>query len=379
MIQNKGGKEMLKVILDVDDVLNDCNQIAVERLNREKRTRFHLEDITKWGLLHNDLDLRLNYFESPDFMKNLPAKKGAHDFVKELSKISEVFVATAIHKNCAGIRIDQIFHDFPEVEPGNIIIGERKNILLADVLLDDAYHNIASSNVKYPVLFDRPWNRHVTGIPRVSDYKEFLGLIQLLSKPSLEKEVNLIVLVGPSASGKSSLADLLLKTKGDSLEKVESFTTRSPRFKGERYHFVSKKEFLALQKKGYFLETTIYKGQYYGTAWEDMQPSKKKKLLVVDINGALRIKEKYPENTLLIYVDREKERLIESILQRNLATKETIERIISIDQEEKNKNFCDFIVDNNRSLQEAADDIWDCIYKTHFPSKDILKKSDMSK
>lgn len=36
-----------------DDVLNDCNQAAVDRLNKEKRTRFFLSDIHDWGKTGN--------------------------------------------------------------------------------------------------------------------------------------------------------------------------------------------------------------------------------------------------------------------------------------------------------------------------------------
>ena len=35
---------MLKVIIDYDDVLNDCNQAAIEKLNKEEGTRFLLSD-----------------------------------------------------------------------------------------------------------------------------------------------------------------------------------------------------------------------------------------------------------------------------------------------------------------------------------------------
>lgn len=348
---------MLKVILDVDDVLNECNRESVKRLNAEYGTDFCLRDITDWGLMHNMLDNRLQYFEDPSFMRQVPMSDGAADFVKELCKISEVFIATAIHKDCAGLRIDQILYDFPDVAPENILIGRRKDILLADVLLDDAYHNILTANVRYPVLFDQPWNQNKTGVPRVSSYSEFLTLLRLLSAPAYTNEKDIVILIGPSASGKTSLAERLIKEQDNSFEKVISYTTRSPRKGEDNYHFISAEQFDILKKDRFFAETTQYKGYEYGTAYKDLLSNGKKKIAVMDINGALHIKERLPKNTTIVFVERNKDACIESILERRLSSKETATRISSLDQEAKNKNFCDYTIDNNGTLKESVEQL----------------------
>ena len=63
---------MLKVIIDYDDVLNDCNQAAIEKLNKEEGTRFLLSDIHKWGITRTLLDKRIEYFKDPLFMSTQP-------------------------------------------------------------------------------------------------------------------------------------------------------------------------------------------------------------------------------------------------------------------------------------------------------------------
>ena len=77
---------MLKVIIDYDDVLNDCNQAAIEKLNKEEGTRFLLSDIHKWGITRTLLDKRIEYFKDPLFMSTVPLRKGAKKFIKQLSK-----------------------------------------------------------------------------------------------------------------------------------------------------------------------------------------------------------------------------------------------------------------------------------------------------
>lgn len=97
----------------------------------------------------------------------------------------------------------------------------------------------------------------------------------------------MIVLVGPSASGKTEAAKLLYSIYG--IKKVITHTTRPMRI-GEKddvdYHFVSKEEFLKLKEKNYFIETTLYNGNYYGTSKSEVADNK---VLIVDPNGVKSI------------------------------------------------------------------------------------------
>lgn len=222
----------MKVILDYDDVLNECNEEAIRKLNKEYGYSYCLEDITNWGILENELDKRIPYFVQPKFVRNIPIREGARKLVCELLKRHcEIFIATSVPSQCAGVRIADIIRNFPGIDPGNILIGSRKDILVADILLDDCYFNIEHSNVRYPVLFRKPWNAQYTGVPAVSDYKEFLKLVDMLldSKNKLNRfqNPNIFILVGPSASGKSTVQEELLKT--EKFIRTKSCTTRAPR------------------------------------------------------------------------------------------------------------------------------------------------------
>ena len=80
----------------------------------------------------------------------------------------------------------------------------------------------------------------------------------------------MIVIVGESASGKSTLA----KKYEDWLDfkRIVTYTTRQPRQNekdGVDYHFVSDDEFEHLDKEGFFAETAEYNGWKYGSAKKD--------------------------------------------------------------------------------------------------------------
>lgn len=335
-------RKRFKVILDCDDVLFMCNQKAVEDLNREKMTNYKLNDITRWGSLGNELDDRLKYFSDPEFVEKLPIYDGAKEFVHELSKKAEVVIATNVPPICAGARVNAIIENFPEINPSNILIGARKDLLSADMMLDDAPQNLDQAKVDYPVLFRQPWNYGRTGLFSVSSYTEFLTLVDMVKTDmGMDENSNFdaIVLVGPSGSGKNRYADRLIE-KNPHIQRISSYTTKEG---GSHYHHISEEAFEDMRSE--FFETSSYMGHLYGTRESDIQAvidQGKIPLLVMDINGMIAMKAKY--RTLAVYVTADRETCIREILKRKLPFEETVERISALDLEMRNEQFCDLTV-----------------------------------
>lgn len=358
----------MKVILDYDDVLNECNEEAIRKLNKEYGYSYCLEDITNWGILENELDKRIPYFVQPKFVRNIPIREGARKLVCELlKKHCEIFIATSVPSQCAGVRIADIIRNFPEIDPGNILIGSRKDILVADILLDDCYFNIEHSNVRYPVLFRKPWNAQYTGMPAVSDYKEFLKLVDMLldSKNKLNRfqNPNIFILVGPSASGKSTVQEELLKT--EKFIRTKSCTTRAPRKKDDDYYFLSMADFKKMEENEDFLETTFYKGNYYGTSYKEYKrcsETGKKIIFVMDINGALRIKKMFGKKACTIFLKRKPIYCIRSILDRlhtgELTKEDAANRLNFLSAEYENEKFCEISIENN-AIEDVVKQIMD--------------------
>ena len=95
--------------------------------------------------------------------------------------------------------------------------------------------------------------------------------------------VSMILLIGPSASGKTEIARALTRLFG--IKKAVTHTTRAPRVgevSGRDYHFVSKEDFLDKKEKGGFVETTLYNGNYYGCSKEECADDR---CIVVDPQG----------------------------------------------------------------------------------------------
>ena len=96
----------------------------------------------------------------------------------------------------------------------------------------------------------------------------------------------LFLFVGRSASGKTTIADILERNHG--FQQVNSYTTRQPRYDGEVGHvFVTEEEFKALKD---MVAYTFYDGNHYGTTAEQLD---KCSIYVVDIPGVKTLLEKY--------------------------------------------------------------------------------------
>ena len=119
----------------------------------------------------------------------------------------------------------------------------------------------------------------------------------------------LIVFSAPSGSGKTTIVRHLLKQEKLNLEFSISATSREPRGlekHREDYYFISLREFKDKIKTDAFLEwEEVYRDNFYGTLKSEVEriwKLKKHVIFDIDVVGGLRIKKKYPENTLAVFV-----------------------------------------------------------------------------
>ena len=119
----------------------------------------------------------------------------------------------------------------------------------------------------------------------------------------------LFVFSAPSGSGKTTIVRHLLKQEKFNLEFSISATSREPRGAekhGEDYYFISLKDFKSNIKNDKFLEwEEVYRDNFYGTLKSEVEriwALKKHVIFDIDVVGGLRIKKKFPEETLSVFV-----------------------------------------------------------------------------
>jgi guanylate kinase len=358
-------KNVFNVALDFDEVLCPCTELAVQVKQQELQFNppLSLNEITEWAPSGKRTDCIIDCFDKPWFFEMQKPYPGAQDFIRELVKKANVFILTAVAPEIMGIRAKTILKYFPEIPSENIILTSAKSVVDIDVLLDDGAHNILATRAKYPVLMRRPWNHHISGILAVNNYDEFLHLVDEIKDRYIEPPIDkskpkVVALVGPSGSGKNEIADRLEKAN---FKKPISYTTRErmeTETEGE-YHFITEEAFQQMKAEKKFFESTMYANCAYGIVRKDIEDiiaSGKNVVVPIDMCGAIGLKSSF-ENVVTIYIDRNKRQLLKTILDRPSSNEDKINRIISIDAEERNSEICDYVVDNKTSIDDTVGEI----------------------
>lgn len=350
-------KYRLSTALDVDDLLMECTSYAI-RLANEKHhfdPPMTIYEKYQWGRMGTRADAIYPYFNDGEFYRTQPVYPGAKEFVRRLCQMTEVYICTAVPPQFMGIRAQRILEEFPEIPADHIYMGSKKDKIHTDILFDDAMHNILNSGAKYPILMRRPWNQEATGMLAVNNYDEFLKLVEVIAESysvtagdESAQDASIVVLVGPSGSGKSKIATRFL-ARNNRYEKLVSYTTKDPTAveENEWYNYVSLDQFRSMCDSGEMLQSTMYAGHGYGSRKGDVEKilaQGKRVLTTMDICGAMSLKT-YFRNVTSIYIKRDKKALMANILRKNSSIEDKVNRLSAIDYEENNAALCDYIID----------------------------------
>ena len=329
--------------IDWDDVTAPFNSIAIRMANEKYHPEkpYRLEEITSWANEGRTSVIKEFYNDPELYSRQIPTEETKRG-IRRLMQIADVFFITAVSPHFMGVRAEQIMTQFPELPPENIILGSAKDRVHFDIVLDDAIHNILDSKAEYPVLMRKPWNAKMTGLLSVNTMAEFVSLVRQIMKASTSKPEKItapavLALVGPSGSGKSDVTANLCQDYR--FVSPKTYCTKH----SSKHHYLSEQEF-ARQN---FFEQTMYAGVRYGTKKEDIQAvldDGKYAVIPLDMCGAIAMKRHFP--TSIIYIARDKEKLIEDVITEDFSVEEKTLRILSLDAEKRNREICDFEINN---------------------------------
>ncbi|WP_270172001.1 guanylate kinase [Paenibacillus sp. SYP-B4298] len=151
----------------------------------------------------------------------------------------------------------------------------------------------------------------------------------------------LVVLSGPSGVGKGTVCSLLRQRMPELVYSV-SATTRSPRTgeqDGVNYFFKTKEQFRDMIARDALLEHAEYVGNYYGTPRDFVErtlDSGKDVILEIEVQGALKVKEKFPEGIFIFLLPPSLDVLKQRITGRGTESDELIQSRMTVAAEEMN-------------------------------------------
>ncbi len=194
----------------------------------------------------------------------------------------------------------------------------------------------------------------------------------------------LIVISGFSGAGKGTLVNRLMN-EYDNYALSISMTTRAPRegeTDGKSYFFVTHEVFQEKIRENGFLEYASYCDNYYGTPKsyvEEQLQNGKDVILEIEVQGALQIKEKYPDALLLFVTPPSAEILHNRLASRQTETADVIaKRMRTAAKESKLMHKYDFIVVND-DLDTCVKDTHEMIRASHASSDRVTEFIDMLK
>ena len=173
------------------------------------------------------------------------------------------------------------------------------------------------------------------------------------------KKATLVVLSSPSGGGKTTICRKILKNHKDYLYSISATTRKKRRDEkeGKDYFFLSENQFNQLRKQRGFVEWAKVHGEYYGTLKEFVDQAEKEgrtALFVLDVQGGMAIKKKYPESLLIFLLPPSLQELKRRLIRRGTDNIDEVEKRLKIALKEiKFWSKYDYVV-VNKNLEETA-------------------------
>jgi len=159
----------LTIAVDLDSTLNNLNHVWIVRYNQMYNDT--LDCFSEWNVLNcvkpecgnKIFDILL----SKDFFSNLGMQSGADEVMERLCKEHDVYIVTAYTVTTCIDKVKWIRKYLPFFDIKNVVFCNDKNLINADVLIDDAPHNLESFQ-NTTICFDMPYNKEAK-----CDYRAF--------------------------------------------------------------------------------------------------------------------------------------------------------------------------------------------------------------
>ena len=167
----------------------------------------------------------------------------------------------------------------------------------------------------------------------------------------------MLILVGPSASGKTEVANILIN-KYD-MKRMVTYTTRPIRIgevNGVSYNFVTIEEFLKLKENNEFVESVCYNGNWYGTRKKDVSDDK---IVILEPKGFQAFFETMPNEIVSFYLQTSEVERINRMIYRQDKEEDIQKRILNDREVFNNIPNIDYCIANEQvTLVELADKIY---------------------
>ncbi|PSL51136.1 guanylate kinase [Salsuginibacillus halophilus] len=189
----------------------------------------------------------------------------------------------------------------------------------------------------------------------------------------------LLVLSGPAGVGKGTVCSTLRESDANITYSV-SATTRAPRegeVDGVNYYFKTRQAFEDMIAKGELLEWAQYVNNYYGTPLPYVEKSLESGndiMLEIEVQGAEKVKERYPDGVFIFLMPPSLEELKNRIVNRGTESMDTIHERMTVAKDELDTmDMYDYVVVNDE-VESAVERIRAILTAEHCRKDRLIEK-----
>lgn len=185
----------MRILIDMDDVLENMCEVWVAELNRLHGLDMSYEDIQSWEISQSYWMLSKEQVFAPlgvpEFWDLVTPIDGAVEAVQKLQQDGhDIYVVTASDPGTINAKMEKVlFRYFPFIDWKHVIVAAHKQLVKGDVLIDDGAHNLIGGDY-FKILMDQPHNRKFDevkhGVYRAKSWGEIYDVVTMYTKEIVE-------------------------------------------------------------------------------------------------------------------------------------------------------------------------------------------------
>ena len=181
----------LTVLVDFDQTLNNLSDVWVKFLNERYGTTVQPEDIREWDMRKAYPMLKPNEIYDPlkteELWEQVVPLPGAYEAMSNLKRDGHnILVVTTSNPTTAPIKLNKVlFRYFPFFTYNDVIITSHKQLILGDVLIDDAPHNLVGGLYKRILMtasHNKNLNERTIKAARANSWEEAYKLVKSIAE-----------------------------------------------------------------------------------------------------------------------------------------------------------------------------------------------------
>ncbi|MGO4888212.1 5' nucleotidase, NT5C type [Anaerobacillus sp. MEB173] len=180
----------LRLLIDMDSVMADLMTPWYARYNKDYNDKLHYLDLTSWDthkFVKKECGEKIyQYLHEPGFYRYLQPLPHSQAVMEKLNKEHEIFIVTTSPAEAVSDKQEWMKEHFPFIQIEHMIFTHRKDLIIGDLLFDDAPHNLEAfmATGRKAIAMNYPYNQSVN-CDRVNNWLEFADYIAHLQEKTI--------------------------------------------------------------------------------------------------------------------------------------------------------------------------------------------------